>query len=95
MTCDEVKELQSNYFDQELIDDARRRVDEHLKTCPVCSADFQAMAQTIDKIRAESGRLTPPHWFSDRLMERLEQQIDTNSDHVERNQASQLRLLGL
>jgi hypothetical protein len=95
MTCEEVKELQCNYFDQDLIDDARRRIEAHLKTCAACLSDYQSMEHTIAEIRNNDNREEPSNWFTDRLMERLDRQIDTSIDTSLADHRSQLRLSGL
>ncbi|MDR3706802.1 MAG: zf-HC2 domain-containing protein [Capsulimonadaceae bacterium] len=77
MTCDQVRELQSNYIDHELIDPMRERVDQHLATCPACRADFATVAQLVARLRGQPASEDAAPWFTDRVIERLARDNDT------------------
>jgi anti-sigma factor RsiW len=47
MTCKELVELVTDYLEEALPADQRRRFDEHLRTCPLCQTYLEQMRQTI------------------------------------------------
>ena len=47
LTCHEVIELLSNYIDDALTAEERRRVDEHLALCDGCTTYLEQMRETI------------------------------------------------
>lgn len=47
LTCKELVELVTDYFDGALSPDTRRRFDEHLAGCPPCRIYLDQMRQTI------------------------------------------------
>lgn len=47
LTCHEVIDLLSNYIDDALSPDERRRVDEHLALCDGCEAYLEQIRETI------------------------------------------------
>jgi predicted anti-sigma-YlaC factor YlaD len=57
LTCHEVIELLSNYIEEALSADDRRRVDEHLALCDGCTTYLEQMRETIRL----TGRLTEEH----------------------------------
>jgi anti-sigma factor RsiW len=57
LSCGEIVELLSDYFEDALEAATRERVDEHLATCPDCTAYVAQMRTTIGLL----GRLRE-HW---------------------------------
>ena len=47
LTCHEVIDLLSNYIEDALSSDERRRVDEHLALCDGCETYLEQMRETI------------------------------------------------
>ena len=56
LTCQELVELVTDYLEDALPADTRRRFDEHLAGCPFCQVYLEQMRQTI----REAGRLPDP-----------------------------------
>ncbi len=90
MTCAEVRELQSNYLDEELIDDARVRVDQHLAGCATCAADYAAVAKAVNRLRAETRRDEAAPWFTDRVLDRLARENETTNVYATGDDPSQM-----
>lgn len=47
LSCQELVELVTDYFEDALTDEDRRRFEEHVATCSGCSAYVEQMRQTI------------------------------------------------
>jgi anti-sigma factor RsiW len=47
LTCKELVELVTDYFEGALSDQARRRFDDHLAGCPFCQIYLDQMRETI------------------------------------------------
>jgi anti-sigma factor RsiW len=47
LTCKELVELVTDYFDDVLSPETRRRFEEHLTSCPPCQIYLEQMHQTI------------------------------------------------
>lgn len=47
LTCQELVELVTEYLEETLPVEHRRRFDEHLATCPFCEVYLEQMRQTI------------------------------------------------
>ncbi|HEY3329861.1 MAG TPA: zf-HC2 domain-containing protein [Capsulimonadaceae bacterium] len=90
MTCNEVRELQSNYLDEELIDVVRAKVDQHLAHCPACAADYVAVASAVTRLREEARRDSAGPWFADRVLDRLARENDTTNTPLDVDDPSQM-----
>ena len=51
MTCREVIGFLGSYVDEELPSDVRRRFEEHLATCPKCSAYLDTYRRTVHLVK--------------------------------------------
>jgi len=76
MNCEQVRQLQSNYIDEELIDPVRARIDEHLAGCRVCREDYAAVAEAVTRLQTTQSREDAAKWFADRVLERLAREND-------------------
>lgn len=50
MKCDEVQSMLIEYIDGELVKETRKEIDDHLKTCEVCSGELNEARKVINKI---------------------------------------------
>ena len=48
--CEEVRALMSDYVDEELADDGRRRVERHVRFCRPCSRVLANLRQTLGRL---------------------------------------------
>ena len=77
MNCEQVRQLQSNYIDEELIDPVRARIDEHLAGCKACRDDYAAVAEAVTRLQQTTqSREDAAKWFADRVLERLAREND-------------------
>jgi len=95
MTCNEIRELQGNYLDEELIDVVREKVDEHLASCPSCAADYAAVASAVTRLRTETRRDQAGPWFADRVLDRLARENDTTNMPLDADDPSQMTFADL
>ncbi len=51
LTCAQVEMLLSFYFDGELKDNLKYKVEEHLKNCPICSAKYETLTKIFTGMR--------------------------------------------
>lgn len=51
MDCEHIKELLLGYIDNEISDNERMLVDDHLSSCPACAMELEALAATESKLR--------------------------------------------
>jgi len=71
-TCQDVGRLMSLVLDQSLTQGEVRCLEEHLKQCPTCQEEWEAM-QRISRLFTDAPLMSPPPGFSDRVMQRLAQ----------------------
>ena len=90
MTCEQVRQLQSNYIDEDLIDRVRAQIDEHLASCTACRADYDAVAGALARLHSEQTTEEVAPWFADRVLERLARENDVADDLDEDPAGSQL-----
>jgi len=95
MTCQEARELQGNYLDEELIDSARATLEKHLDSCPQCTADFAAVADAIGHLKAGARQGEPGTWFADRVLDRLARENETTNSPLAVDDPSQMSFADL
>lgn len=69
--CEEVRELMSDYVEEELEPDGRRRVDEHVSFCPRCRTVLANLRQTLGRVRSLRGSAPPGAEDADQVAERV------------------------
>src|SRR2546423_11214313 len=58
--CQTARESLSAYVDGELAPDRAAEIADHLTTCPACSAEYQALLETVAALRSQLTRFTAP-----------------------------------
>lgn len=58
LTCSQTEMLLSFYFDGELKENLRKKVEEHLKICPICSAKYETLVGLITGMREEVAEIS-------------------------------------
>jgi len=71
INCREVWREISNYIDDEIAPDLRRRMEEHFKSCEHCSAILDG-AQNVVRLVGDGRTFELPAGFSERMRKRLE-----------------------
>ena len=59
LTCKEVVELVTDYFEEVLSAAEKRRIEDHLKVCDGCQNYLEQMRQTINKLRTLEEETAP------------------------------------
>jgi anti-sigma factor RsiW len=70
--CQDVGLLMSLALDQSLTPGEARGLEEHLKRCPTCQEEWEAM-QRVSRLFTDAPLMGPPPGFTDRVMQRLAQ----------------------
>ena len=70
--CQDIGLLMSLALDQSLAQVETRGLEEHLKRCPACQEEWEAM-QRISRLFADAPLMGPPPGFADRVMQRVAQ----------------------
>jgi anti-sigma factor RsiW len=60
LTCRQLVELVTEYFEDALSPDDRRRFEEHIMSCPPCRAYLEQMRQTIRLLGSIPEETVPP-----------------------------------
>ncbi|MFC1998316.1 anti-sigma factor family protein [Chloroflexota bacterium] len=81
MDCEHIKELLLGYIDNEISDNERMLVDDHLSSCPACAMELEALAATESKLRQAYQEVTAGVSPSAGAWESIRQQV------VEKEQA--------
>ena len=93
MNCDQIEELLSDLIDDELSDNARAGVEQHLASCERCAAAYKQMKRTVRFVRANASTPivsgTAGAWYADftrAITDPASVRTDTNSarEHLER-----------
>jgi predicted anti-sigma-YlaC factor YlaD len=71
-SCQDVGRLMSLALDQSLTQGEARCLEEHLKRCPTCQEEWEAM-QRVSQLFTNAPLMGPPPGFADRVMQRLAQ----------------------
>ncbi|HAV43193.1 TPA: hypothetical protein DCX15_04185 [bacterium] len=74
MECKEIRELLSPYLDGILEWQEREKIEDHLKLCPKCQEELNALKKTVDLLSSLEEVEPPPH-----LLERVKEKIQTES----------------
>ena len=61
LTCSQTEMLLSFYFDGELKENLRKKVEEHLKICPICSAKYETLVNLISGMREDVAKISKTH----------------------------------
>jgi len=78
MNHQKIKELISSYYDNELNEEQRKRVEIHLKECPECKEEFEEMGR-LEEVMSKMKFRKPPkevwkvYWSS--IYNRLERRV--------------------
>ncbi len=64
--CREVRDLSSDYIEDELDEESRKRISKHLAWCPPCSAFVNTLRATVNMLRS-TPRHDAPEGFPDRV----------------------------
>ena len=75
VSCEEILVLLMGYIDDELDPDDRKKVEEHLKTCPLCARELEAykrLGSTLDAIDFVEPADVVSNAFKKRLYNRAE-----------------------
>jgi anti-sigma factor RsiW len=69
MNCDQIEELLSDLIDDELSDNSRAGVEQHLAVCEGCAAAYKQMKRTVRFVRANATTPIVPGtggaWYAD------------------------------
>ena len=55
LTCSQIEMLISFYFNGELKDNLKNKVEEHLQACPICRAKYKTFVNLINGLKSEIG----------------------------------------
>ncbi len=69
-SCQDVGLLMSLALDQSITQDEVRGLEDHLKRCPTCQEEWEAM-QRVSRLFTDAPLIGPPAGFADRVMQRL------------------------
>ena len=69
-SCQDIGLLMSLALDQNLTQVEARGLEDHLKRCPTCQEEWEAM-QRISRLFTDAPLMGPPPGFADRVMQRL------------------------
>lgn len=72
VSCQDVGRLMSLALDQSLTQGEVRCLEEHLKQCPTCREEWEAM-QRVSRLFTDAPLMSPSPGFADRVMQRLAQ----------------------
>jgi anti-sigma factor RsiW len=72
MKCQVVREMLSEYIDDELVQEQKGMIDLHLRDCSACSKEFEELL-AVHGLFASAERFTAPYGFSTRVMANLEE----------------------
>jgi len=71
MECRVVRNMLSEYIDDELVQEQEGRIDLHLRDCPACREEFEKLL-AVHGLFASAERFPAPHGFSTRIMANLQ-----------------------
>jgi Putative zinc-finger/Predicted integral membrane protein (DUF2275) len=72
MNCEEIKNLLSEYLDDQVDDRERRLVEKHLENCRVCQGEFEGLKECLKNIDSLD-KVKPPPEFLSQIHSRLEE----------------------
>jgi predicted anti-sigma-YlaC factor YlaD len=68
--CDEVRSALTDYLEDDLTDEMRRRIEEHLRGCRRCTPVYDGM-RNVMQLLGDERAIELPKGFSQRLYRRL------------------------
>lgn len=71
LTCEEVFRRLDDYLDRALGADELARVEEHLATCAVCTAEYRFEEGVVSEVRSKVARIELPDGLMERISARL------------------------
>jgi predicted anti-sigma-YlaC factor YlaD len=71
-SCQDMGPLMSLALDRSLTQSEARGLEEHLRRCPTCQEEWEAM-QRVSRLFADAPLMGPPPGFADRVMQRVAQ----------------------
>ncbi len=74
MKCDEIYQYMQAYLDRELTPDAEKKLEVHLRLCPVCKKRLFSLQKTVTHIES-LGEVVVSEDFLERLLERLPEDV--------------------
>ena len=69
-SCQDIGQLMSLALDRSLTQGEARGLEEHLKRCPTCREEWEAM-QRVSRLFTDAPLMGPPPGFADRVMQRV------------------------
>jgi anti-sigma factor (TIGR02949 family) len=72
LTCEDAFRRLDDYLDRELSPDEVRQVEEHLRTCEVCTSEFVFEASVLTGVRRKLRSLAAPSDLLARIAARLQ-----------------------
>jgi anti-sigma factor (TIGR02949 family) len=72
MTCEAAFRRLDDYLDRQLSPDEMRQVEEHLRTCDVCTSEFVFEASVLEGVRRKLQSIVAPSDLLGRIAARLE-----------------------
>ncbi len=73
MECDNVRENLSAYLEGLLSQEDKVRIEEHLRSCAVCSAELIDLTKTVEHIRGLE-EVEPPAWMTQKIMAKVREE---------------------
>jgi hypothetical protein len=74
MKCREVYELMQAYIDRELAPEQEKKLEVHLRLCPLCKRRLFSLQRTVTRVRS-IGEVVVSEDFVERLLERLPEDV--------------------
>jgi predicted anti-sigma-YlaC factor YlaD len=72
MECQVVRDMLSEYIDDELIQEQKGRIDLHLRDCEACRKELEELL-IVHRLFTDAESFTAPYGFSTRVMANLEE----------------------
>ena len=72
--CVHVRELSSEYIDEELDEASVRRISSHLEGCGPCQAFFRTFKATVELLRSSRQSGAAPEGFRKRVLDSIRQE---------------------
>ncbi len=80
LTCNQVELLLSFYYDGELKENLKNKVEEHLKNCPVCRAKYETLTKIFTGMRESVAEISRKETFAAAAPDREVKQSDYRMD---------------
>jgi hypothetical protein len=84
MNCDKIMKLSNPYVDQALDAESTRQVEEHLKSCPTCQAEYLRLKEMVVSLNCLP-QVNVPQNFTQNIMDKISQEeIQIQSSWIDR-----------